>query len=241
MKNYKFIYFYYLLLLGLFLHLANFGFSQSLLGNNNKSILRKGNKDYKEKNFERAAKYYNQVLENDPKNIIGHFNLGNTYYRKSAFDTAMTHYQAAIHELNDEKLKSKGYYNLGNVMLQKREFQKAIDAYKQSLKADPNNEDARYNLSYALKMLQQQQQQQQQQRQDQKNQDKQKNEQQQDKKEEPNDDKNQQKKQQQEQKNEMSREEAERILNALKNREKELKNHQKKEKVKGNGTTEKDW
>lgn len=215
---------------------------QGLFGNNSRPTLRKGNQEYKKGNFDEAIHLYQKALSKDPKNPIGHFNLGNTYYKKSAFDSAMFHYQAAIQELKNDDLKSKGYYNLGNSMLQKREFQKAIDAYKEALKANPNNEDARYNLSYALKMLKQQQQQQQQQNQnqDQQNKDQQQNQPQQNNEEKKNDDKKEQPNQPQEQKNQMSREEAERILNALKNREKELKNQQK-DKGKGNGSTEKDW
>lgn len=219
--------------------------AQSWFGDNYKPIIRKGNLEYKKGDYDAAADAYNKSFEKKPDNPTAHFNLGNTLYKKGNYDSAMTHYQASLNGLKDENLKSRGYYNLGNSMLQKREFQKAIDAYKESLKSNPSNEDARYNLSYAKKMLQQQQQQQNkddkkdQNKNDeqQKNQDDKKD---QDKKEDQKQDEKQEQQKQENKPNQMTKEEAERILNALKNREKYLKDQQKEKGAKSSGV-EKDW
>ena len=63
--------------------------------------------------------------------------------------------------LNDIKTnKAQVYHNLGNAQLKAQKYDKSIQSYIESLKLQPNDEDTRYNLSYAMKMLQQQQEQQ---------------------------------------------------------------------------------
>lgn len=219
-------------------------YAQSWFGSNNKQFIRKGNLEYKKGNFDAASDEYKKVIGKKPDHPVAHFNMGTSLYKKGNFDSAMTHFQTAINGISDDKLKSKGYYNLGNTMLQKREYQKAIDAYKESLKANPGNEDARYNLSYARKMLQQQQQQQQKQNdmqdQNNNNDDQQQQQNKSENDEQKNDEKKNQEQQEKENQEQMSKEEAERILDALKNREKELKNQQK-DKGKNNNSVEKDW
>jgi tetratricopeptide (TPR) repeat protein len=126
---------------------------------------------------------------------------------------------------DDKKKKSASLYNLGNSLLMANKVQESIDAYKGSLKIDPDNLETKYNLAYAQDLLKQQQEQQQQQQQ-QNNQDKQnqdnnkedKNQDQQDKK----DQEQQEQEQQQQQQQGISKEDAERLLNALANDEKNI-------------------
>ncbi len=78
--------------------------------------------------------------------------------------------------MNDNRQKkSTSLYNLGNSLLMANKVAESIDAYKASLKLDPDNMEAKYNLGYAQDLLKQQQQQQQQQNQDQNNKDNQDN------------------------------------------------------------------
>ena len=58
---------------------------------------------------------------------------------------------------NDEELANINH-NLGNSLLKENKIDLAIEAYKTSLRINPNDEDTRYNLAYAQKMKQQQQQ-----------------------------------------------------------------------------------
>ena len=144
--------------------------------------------------------------------------------------------------------KAKIYHNIGNSFLKSQKYKESIEAYKNALRNNPNDMDTKYNLIYAQKKLQQQQQQQQQdQNQDQnqnQDQDQQKN-QDQDKKDQNQDqDKKDQDKeqQQQQQKPKISKEDAQRLLQALANDEKKTQKKVKEEqaaavKVK----TEKEW
>ena len=59
-------------------------------------------------------------------------------------------------------MTSDAWHNIGNSLLMEQDLENAIEAYKSALRANPTNEAARYNLSYALRMLNNEQEQQQQ-------------------------------------------------------------------------------
>ena len=62
------------------------------------------------------------------------------------------------------RTRADAAYNIGNAWLKAQQPQKAIQSYVDGLKLNPDDQEAKYNLSAALRMLQQQQQQQQQQK-----------------------------------------------------------------------------
>jgi len=203
-----------------------------------RSLIREGNEQYETKKFSEAEKNYRQSLEKNKNSVAGKYNLGNALYKQDKIDEAGNQYRSL---LSDEKLsrenKARTYHNLGNSLLKASKFEESIEAYKNSLRLNPSDNDTRYNLAYAKAKLQQQQQQQKQdnkdnkdnkdkQQQDQQNkdqQDKEKGEQQQDQEQnaQQGDEKEEQKSAQRN-KNEISREDAEKILQALNNDEKQL-------------------
>lgn len=217
-----------------------------------RSLVNGGNDLYAERNYTDAAVNYRKALEKDITLVPGHFNLGNALYRQEKFDEAITSYEEAVRKSETPGAKAKAYYNLGDAYIKAQKYDEAIRAFTESLKLNPNDADAKYNLSYALMKKREQQNQQskqnqqdknqQQQQQDKQNQDQQKQDQnkndqqnQQDKNQQ-----NQQQPQRQQQERMMSRADAERILDVLKNSEKEV---QKKlrQRVAGRPRTEKDW
>jgi tetratricopeptide (TPR) repeat protein len=62
----------------------------------------------------------------------------------------------ALRGAKTKKEKAVTYHNMGNVHLQEKNFEKAIEAYKSSLRANPLDDETRYNLAFAQKMLQKQ-------------------------------------------------------------------------------------
>ncbi|MFH1936152.1 MAG: tetratricopeptide repeat protein [Bacteroidota bacterium] len=137
--------------------------------------------------------------------------------------------------------KAEVLHNLGNSLLEAQQYEKSIEAYKQALLNNPHDLDSKYNLEYARMKLKQQQQQQQQNQQNKDQQEKQDQE----KKEEQ--DQQQNKEQQDQQKqppkpDKISKEDAERMLEAMKNDEKKTMEKVKKQKAKvAVGGIEKDW
>ena len=207
--------------------------------------LRNGNRSYAAGEYAPAMKSYSEALSREAGNPTAHFNLGAALYRSGKQDSAAYHFNQAASSFTDPQSKSLAHYNLGNTFLHQKKWKEGIEQYIASLKANPQNPSARYNLAYALKMMQQQQQQQQQQQ----NQDQKKDQQQ--------DQQDQQQQQQQQQQNQeqspsqqpppssngkqMTREEAERMLDALDRREAQMQKDQKQPPQQNSRKPQKDW
>lgn len=176
-----------------------------------------GGSDYSEK----AIVQYKKALEMDSTFSIGRYNLGNALIRQGKPQDAMAEYLAAAKYETDRHRLSDIYHNMGVLLQASKKYAEAVECYKESLRNDPSNEETRYNYVLAKWHLKNQQNQNQDQdnkdqQQDQQDKDKEKQDQKQDKEQE------QEKQQQQEQpKPEMSKENAERLLQAAMRNEKE--------------------
>ena len=184
--------------------------------------IRHGNRDYKKENFSDAEVDYRRGLEKNDKSYEAHYNLGNALFRQDKYPEAAEEFEKAARLIDPKKDKSKAastYHNLGNSYFAQQQYDKAIAAYQQSLRANPKDDETRYNLVKAMQMLQQQQQQQQnqQQKQDQQQQQQQQQEQQQQEQQQE----EQQQQQQEQQEQQMDKETAEQILQALEQDEQE--------------------
>ena len=222
-----------------FLLVPGFLFSQ-----NYRDHIRKGNDLYKAGKYNDAEVEYRKAQTLKQNADKAEYNLGNSLYKQNKYDEAADKYTDLSGKGLDKKVLSKAMHNLGNSYLEKKEYEKSIDAYKKALINNPNDMDTKYNLEYARRMMavQQQQQKQQKQKQNQdKNQDKQQQQQQQQNKDDKNKDKKDQK-QQQNQDQKISKQDAERILNALKDEEKKVqKDLKKKAAVPVDVNIEKNW
>lgn len=194
-----------------------------------RSAIREGNSLFNKEAFLDSEISYRKALEINPVDSIATFNLGNSLFRQQddeKIKESLNHYMSTAQvaqKSGNKDLAAKAYYNAGDVMMAAQQYDKAIQLFKQSLKNNPLDHEARYNLVLAQKLLQQQQQdqnqdqqnqdqqkdQQQQQQQDQQQQDQNQNQQDQDQQQDQNQDQQQQQSQQQ-----MSKEQAEAILNA---------------------------
>jgi tetratricopeptide (TPR) repeat protein len=222
-----------------------------------RSHISEGNHVYGKNKYTDAEVEYKKALEKNPKSKEAQFNLGNSYYKQQRFDEAMREYGNAGGSMKSPKERAEAYYNTGNSLYQSNKYQEAVDAYRQSLRLNPNDEDTRYNLQMARAKLAQQQNQKQQnkdQKQDQKKdqQNQQQNKQQDQRQDQQQDQKQDQQQQKQEEakqdqtrrqiqkKNQMPKQEADRILDAMRNNEKDVqKKLRKREAV--HMKVEKDW
>jgi tetratricopeptide (TPR) repeat protein len=209
-----------------------------------------------------ALLHYMKALEMQGDTSVILYDLGNLKYEQGDYENSQKLFQGAFDEKDSKVEQSQTLYNLGNSYFQAKQYDKAAQAYIESVKRNPKDAEARYNLELALRQMRQQQQQQQQQDQNKeeskeqdKNQD-QKNDQDQ-QKQQP--DSSQQQQQQQADQNEqsqdstqqqppksaqeqqMSEEDAERLLNALLQDEQNALDKVNKAKIQGRGKREKDW
>ena len=137
--------------------------------------LNEGNQAYKNGDFNKSSSNYEKSLSEDKKNLAAFYNSGNASYMSGDFESARESFNSFISKTNNIDDKSKAHYNIGNSFL--KEYAKeakekgqapssdilknAIKEYQQSLRFNPKDKDARYNLSYAMKLLQDQEKQEQ--------------------------------------------------------------------------------
>jgi Ca-activated chloride channel family protein len=208
-----------------------------------RSLVNGGNDLYKEQKYTDAEVNYRKALEKEKGQPQATYDLGNALYKQSKPAEAAKEYETALHATEDTRMQSQSYFNIGNTFAQGQDYQNAIKGYINALKLNPDDADAKYNLSYALRMLKQQQQQQQNKnndkKQDQKNQQDQKKQNQQQQQQNKQDQQRQQP-QPRQQERQISKAEAERILAVLKNNERDV---QKKLRTRTavRPRSEKDW
>jgi tetratricopeptide (TPR) repeat protein len=203
-----------------------------------RKYVRQGNREYGKDKFSESEISYRRAIDKNDAFPDAVFNTGDALYKQKKYEDAGKQFVENYNMNYDVKKKSASLYNLGNSLLMSKKIKESIDAYKGSLKLDPENLEAKYNLAYAQDLLQQQQQQQQQQQKNQNKDNKDKSDQSQDNQ---NQDDQKQPQQQQDQQA-ISKEDAERILNALANDEKEVQEKVKLAKAKKeNVRTLKNW
>ncbi|MBR5324397.1 MAG: tetratricopeptide repeat protein [Muribaculaceae bacterium] len=176
--------------------------------------VRRGNKEYNSNNYVGSEINYRKALDANSSSQTATYNLGNSLYKQGKYSDAIKEYEKAVVSESDEKKLSEIWHNLGNSYFMEKNLAKSIDAYKNCLRINPKDEDARYNLRMAQLMLQQQQQEQQQdnkqeQQKEQQNKDQKQQQQEQQQKDQQN------KEQKQQQQTNMSQENAQQILDAM--------------------------
>lgn len=211
------------------------------LAQEEKTFIHRGNNNYEKGKFDEAEKEYKKALEKNNSSLKGTFNMADALYKQGKYPEAAGLFESITNRKTSSDTLSKAYHNLGNSLLRQRKYEESVNAYKKALKNNPDDEDTRYNLAYAMKMIQQQQQQQQQNKDDKKEQNKEQKQQEQNKQEDKKDEKQDQKQEEQAQ-NKISPEDAKRLLEALNNDEKKTQEKLKKQKAKGQKSDiDKDW
>ena len=221
--------------------------SAKLSGQSERKYIRQGNSEFSKGNFAESEVLYRKAI--DRKSVPdAQFNLGDALYRQDKYEDAGKNFLENADEAEDNVKKSNSYFNLGNSLLNSKKIMESIEAYKNSLKLNPGNLEAKYNLAYAQDLLQQQQQQEQQdqsQQNDQDDQDKQDQKQEQEDKQNQNQNQNQDQNQQpqqpqqpkdqqgdqEQQQTGVSKEDAQRLLDALANDEKKVQEKVKEAKA----------
>ena len=204
-----------------------------------RDYLRSGNKLYKDSTFVKAEVDYRKALELDPKSTDAMYNLGNALLMQQKAKDAMEQFEAASKVEKDKKKLSQIYHNMGVILQSSKQYPQCIEAYKKALRNNPADDETRYNLALAQKLLKDQQQNQDQNKQQEQKQDKKDDDkEQQDQKKKDQQNQNQQ---QQQNQNQMSKQNAEQLLKAAMQDEKNVQDKVKKGvRIQGR-KLEKDW
>lgn len=208
--------------------------------------IRSGNKFYVDSLYEKAEIEYRKALEINPKSTDAMYNLGNALFNQipqsqEKGKEAMEQYATAAKLESDKAKLAHINHNLGTLLYMAQQYPQSVEAYKESLRNNPNDNETRYNLAKAMYMLKQQQEQQQDQQQEQQ-QDQQQEQQQEQQEQQQQNQEQQQEQQSQQDEEQISKENAEQILNALMQDEKDIQEKQKKMMQQHQGKTlDKDW
>lgn len=226
-------------------------------------VARRANEAYEKGDYAAAEQAYLEAIRETPDDARLYFNLGNSLAQQGKFDEAVTAFEKFKDMSDSPEDRSKADYNIGNIFGNQEKWDKAAEQFRQSLRQNPEDPEAKYNYELANRLLQKQEQQEQQQQQDQNQQNQDDNsegEQQQSDQQQQEGDQNQQDQQQNQQnesqdqqggeqqqqerqqaQSDMTEEEADRILNALDNKEKDLLKNYHKNKVPSNTRHAKNW
>ena len=193
-----------------------------------RQYIRQGNKLFHSGDYPNAEVSYRKAIEKNPKNPQAVFNLGNALMAQKKDSAAVVQFESASKLETNPLRKAKAFHNMGVVCQSHKMYGEAIEAYKSALRLNPADDETRYNL-VLCKHQQQKQQQNQQQNQQGNNDDKKddKKDQKQDQQKDQQKDKQDDKKQEQ-QKPQMSKENAEQLLNAAIQNEKQTQDKLKK-------------
>jgi tetratricopeptide (TPR) repeat protein len=218
-----------LLLLGLFVSLCSV-FAQKV----ERSYIRKGNRLYNDSSYIDAEINYRKALEINPKSTVSMYNLGNSLIYQQKNKDALEQYVSASKMEKDKYKLSYIYHNIGVLFHRDKDYKQAIEAYKKALINNPKDDETRYNLSLAQKLLKDEQ-------------DNKENNQKENKNNDSNNSSNNNKhdssksSKSSERDPKMSKENAEKLLNSVMQDERDVQDRIKKQQKLHGGRLEKDW
>lgn len=121
-----------------------------------RSLVRKGNRQYNKGNYEQSIERYGRAVQAAPRQFEAIYNLGNALYKAERFDTAeQALMQAAADSLHSDDERAEAFYNLGNALFKQEKYKEALESYKQSLRMNPSDMEAKYNYAYTKRLLEQ--------------------------------------------------------------------------------------
>lgn len=218
--------------------------STTIQAQTDRLLVRHGNKQFRLGNYAEAEVSYRKAVEKNPRNAQAIYNLGNALLGQRKDSAAVSQFEQAAKLETNPIRKSQAYHNIGVICQGQKQFAQAIEAYKESLRNNPADDETRYNLELCKRQQQQQQNQNQQNQQNKDNKD-QKDKDKKDQQKQDQDKKDQQKqdqKQQQQDKQQMSKENAEQMLNAAIQEEKQTQERMKKAQQQPNRRSlQKNW
>ena len=127
---------------------------------------KEGNRSYNKEVYDEAMTKYTEVLIDLPNSPYIHFNIGNAAYKKEDYEEAAKSYSKAASLAADVMLESKAYYNLGNCKYRQGKlkentnlgetislYREALDYYKQALDKNPKDTNAKYNHEFVERKI----------------------------------------------------------------------------------------
>ncbi len=194
--------------------------------------IRNGNRLYRQQKFDKAEVEYRKAVDKNKENPQAYYNLGCALMQQQKDSLAITNLETAGKLETGRMRKAKVYHNIGVICQGHQLFSEAIEAYKESLRNNPNDDETRYNLALCQKQLKNNKDDKNQKNNnDNKNKDKNNSGQNNQDKQNKNDKNKEDKKQQKQPEDQMSKENAEQLLQAALQEEKNTQQKMKKQQA----------
>jgi len=127
--------------------------SGSCLAQNDRSLIRQGNRAARSNALTEAETAYRKAISANRENSQAIYNLAIVQLAQSKTKEAMKSFRQAAELEKVPRRKAKSYHNIGTIYQNQRQYQPAIEAYKEALRLDPENFKTRYNLALCKKLL----------------------------------------------------------------------------------------
>ena len=133
-----------------------------------RGLVRSGNRQFKREQFEKSVDSYQRALQYDSTSFEAKYDLASALYRTERYEKAEKTLLGIVNDTTRTELeRGEVAYNLGNTQFAQQKYKEALSSYRQAMRCNPNDEDAKFNYAFTKRLVQQQEQQQQQQNQDQ--------------------------------------------------------------------------
>ncbi len=213
--------------------------SLQMAGQTDRDYIRQGNRLFHDKNYVKAEAQYRKALSKNSTNTIAMYNLGNALLAQRKPKEAMQQYERTVKIEKNKVRLAKAYHNMGVIFQSQKNYGEAIKCYKNSLRRNPSDNETRYNLALCQRM-QQQNPPQKNQQQKQKNKNK-NNKDNKDKNKNNNQNQKDKDRQKQPDRNKMSKDNAEQLLNAVMQDERNIQDKMRKMQRAGGKSLEQNW
>ena len=203
-------------------------FAYTIQAQNERKDIRKGNKAFRQQNYVQAEVDYRKATAKNGRNPQAIYNLGCAFMAQQKDSSAVVQFENASKIETNPKRKAMAFHNIGVICQKKQLFSEAIEAYKESLRNNPSDNETRYNLELCKRQLKNQKNNDNDKNQQNKNDKNKDNKNKEQQKKDQQDDKDKQQNNQQQPKEQMSKDNAEQLLNAAMQKEKETQDRLKK-------------
>ena len=130
------------------LMIASVAFAQ-----NDRDYIRSGNRLYRNKSFDKAEVEYCKAVSANAENPQAVYNLGCSMMMQQKDSVAIQYFERASKLETNKLRRAKSNHNIGVILQNHKMYDKAIEAYKQALRDNPNDDETRYNLALCKKLL----------------------------------------------------------------------------------------
>lgn len=119
---------------------------------NDRDYIRSGNRLYRNKSFDKAEVEYRKAVSANAENPQAVYNLGCSMMMQQKDSVAIQYFERASKLETNKLRRAKSNHNIGVILQNHKMYDKAIEAYKQALRDNPNDDETRYNLALCKKL-----------------------------------------------------------------------------------------